>query len=378
VAFTEFFANVTAPVIVDTPFVRLVEIGGALRYIARGDGPNFLNISGNARWSPIEGIDLYTHIFHGGRAPNVVELFGAGPDAGAFYFDPCAFTEGDATIEQNCAAPAQTRNLTMIRSTGNPDLKEERINSQVYGASIDLHALFPTIPGSLMLSADWRDHEVEDFVNYFPASDVAFQCYSSENLSGFLCGQSPATGDLFITRDSVTRQITSIESTLTNDGYFRLSGLDARMQYLAEIDGGPLIDFFSLDVLYTYNHRVRTLSPYDSEEQRLEGLAAYPRHQIHTTASLGAENLKTVWTVRRRGRALSTRNSERPEARIPAIAYVDASLQIRPTDNAIIFVGVENLFDKKPPIVAFTDGNTFKEFYDIIGRRFFAGVKAEF
>ncbi len=385
VSFTELFTTASAPLLVDAQFARHLELGGSLRYVIRQDGDNFINVSGNVRWSPAEGVDLYSNVFYGGRSPNVVESFSRGPDIRVLFGDPCADPAADAVIIENCLAagplgvPAgfqQTQDLTLVATTGNPDLDNERVRSQVYGAQLDFHALFPDMPGNLTLNADWRNHVVKDYVSYAP--DVLKECYSSASLSDVLCGVNPATGDLFIERDPVTRQVVRIDSTLFNAGSFRANGLDARFRYSTDLFPSGLLESFSLDLLYTYTHRVRTDGIYDSRESIKEGLAAYPRHQLHGTASLGSDALKTVWTVRRRGKALSSRSADIPAARIPAIVYVDAALQARPTDNTIAFVGIENLFDVEPPIVAFATGNTFYEFYDIVGRRFFAGIKAEF
>ena len=387
IGYLELFGNVTAPLLVDAPIARRLEVGGAFRYIDRENGDGFLNVSGNARWAPLDGLNFYTHIFHGGRAPSIVELAGNGPDTGRLFFDPCANADASPTVQANCASDGvlgvdagfqQINSLALYRSTGNPNLSEERVNSQVYGVSVDFHGLFPELPGSLTVSADWRNHKVTDVISSLSHRRVLDDCYSSENLSSFVCGLNAATGSPFIERDPDTRQITSVYSALLNGGEIKTNGLDGRMQFVTDLQPGGLLEAFAVDVLYTYIHRARETSPYTEKESRLEGLVNYPRHQLHITTSLGSDAAKTVWTVRRRGSALSTRMFDIPEARIPAVTYVDASLQFRPTGNSIFFVGIENLLDKEAPIVYGANGNTFYEYYDIIGRRFFAGVKAEF
>jgi len=55
----------------------------------------------------------------------------------------------------------------------------------------------------------------------------------------------------------------------------------------------------------------------------------------------------------------------------------------RLTDNVTLRAGIENLFDQDPPIVGATAvstaaGSTDAGVYDIIGRRYFIGVKAKF
>jgi iron complex outermembrane receptor protein len=67
-----------------------------------------------------------------------------------------------------------------------------------------------------------------------------------------------------------------------------------------------------------------------------------------------------------------------PAAGVPAYNLVDANLAFRVTHALQLQGGVTNLFDKQPPIVGGTIGQTQPGTYDIIGRAFFVGVKAKF
>jgi len=386
---TELFFNASFPLIVDAPWTQSLEIGGAYRFTKRHGVSSFSNISSNLNWSPFDGIEFYAHVFHGGRAPNIMELFAAGPNNNNRFFDPCSTQFGSPTgvVAENCSivgplgvpnAFTQENALTLYESTGNSFLEEERINSRVFGITSDIHSFWPLLPGDLTISANWWRHGVTNAVSSVNSATAIQQCYNSKNLSDFLCGTNPASGNLFIQRDPVTRQITTVESIFLNGGALRTTGLDARLQYFAEFGGFALADTFSLDALYTYTHRSRSQRVFTESENVQEGLVAFPRHQLHITASLGTETLKTVWTVRRRGKAVSTRAIDIPEAHIPAVVYVDAAVQLRPTQNTILFAGVENLFHTNIPIVAFAPNGYFFEHYDVIGRRFFAGIKAEF
>ena len=388
-AITEAYVNTNMPLIVDEPWAQLLEIGGAYRFTARHDGDDFSNISGYARWSPVAGVELYAHAFHGGRAPNVMELFAAGPDSNVFFFDPCDTSFGPlaGAVADNCASTGplgvnagfvQGDALTLISGVGNPSLQEERVNSRLFGASLDVDAMIPSTPGALTLSADWRDHRVKNAIGGFDSRQALSDCYNSEGLTDFFCGVNPATGNLFIQRDPATGQILRLEETNLNGAALRISGLDARLKYLAEFDGVPLADTFALDLLYTYIHRVRMKGIQDLSEQVNEGLIDFPRHQLHATASLGTETLKTVWTIRRRGKAVSSYAFDNPAFQAPAVVYVDMSFQWRASPQTVLYAGVENLFDREIPIVAFAPNGFFFEHYDPIGRRFFAGLKAEF
>lgn len=71
--------------------------------------------------------------------------------------------------------------------------------------------------------------------------------------------------------------------------------------------------------------------------------------------------------------------------RIDAYDYFDLSLRFLPTEQFEMTLTVDNLFDKKPPLVgsgvggtAFNSGNTFPTTYDAIGRAYTIGARLKF
>ena len=71
--------------------------------------------------------------------------------------------------------------------------------------------------------------------------------------------------------------------------------------------------------------------------------------------------------------------------RIPSYDYFDLTLRFHATENVTITTTVQNLFDKKPPIVgsgagttAFNSGNTYPSTYDSLGRRYAVSAKLKF
>jgi outer membrane receptor protein involved in Fe transport len=76
-------------------------------------------------------------------------------------------------------------------------------------------------------------------------------------------------------------------------------------------------------------------------------------------------------------------------ARIPAQNYIDLSLTARLGDHYNFTLGVNNLFDRQPPIIGSNggttvcpgvvcNGNTFPGTYDALGRNIFAGISLSF
>ena len=385
---TEVYGNILLPILVDAPLARKFIIGGAARYAKRSDVDGFFNISGNVQWAPIDGAEFYGQIFHGGRMPNVMELFSQGPNSYSSFFDPCGDLSGASdTLLANCASPGplgvvsgfqQTGFLLSAESVGNEFLREETVDTFLIGASTDVKTIIDNFPGDLSLGVDWRDHRVSDLIKQPRYSEILGECFSSNGLSVNFCGQNPATGTPFIVRDPVSGQITSVTTTFLNGGTLKTNGLDARAKYFADLGDFELADEFGLDFLYTYTHRVRYEDVYEPGVVEQAGLIEFPRHQIHATASLAKNDFRTAWTVRRRSKTTATFASDDPAFDAPARTYVDMSIQWRPENGLILYGGVENLFDRDIPVFAGAEGGFALEQFDFIGRRFFAGVRAEF
>jgi hypothetical protein len=67
--------------------------------------------------------------------------------------------------------------------------------------------------------------------------------------------------------------------------------------------------------------------------------------------------------------------------KIDRIFYADLSGHYQIGDSVQVFAGVNNVFDEQPPIVGFFAGgdpNVSPSTFDVIGRRFFAGLKLIF
>ena len=79
-------------------------------------------------------------------------------------------------------------------------------------------------------------------------------------------------------------------------------------------------------------------------------------------------------------------SSTRPaDLRIPAQQYFDLTLTARIGDHYNFRLGVNNIFDRNPPIVGsnacpagICNGNTYTQVYDGLGRYIFAGVTLDF
>lgn len=63
---------------------------------------------------------------------------------------------------------------------------------------------------------------------------------------------------------------------------------------------------------------------------------------------------------------------------VPSYHYFDLTARLRVNDRFTLRGGVNNMFDKSPPVVNGIDGNTDLSLYDALGRAFFLAAHASF
>lgn len=385
VGYGELFAGAELPVSTLSNAIGAIEFGVDVR-LTRWDGGGFVaNFSGDFTWSPAPGLEIYAFALRGGRAPNVVELFAGGLTTSEVLNDPCS-SPSNPQIIANCATRGalgtpmgfvQQNPLVSAVVSGNPNLDNETIRTHHFGLAADIHEFASLGDNTLRLAVDWRHHRVSNGIDKVNSRLAIDSCYLSENLESPLCGVNPATGDLFIRRDPTTRQLSALELAYTNIGESRVSGLDATLTFQRDLFWGHFAPRFSVDVLYSYTHKA-AFGDYSSAGVIDQvGLVDFPRHQIYTTASLETDRWKTLLTVRRRGTVQTSRENVL-EATLAARTNVDLGVRFRADENIIVYAGVENLLDAPLPIAPFAEQGYFAAQYDPIGRRYFAGVKAEF
>ncbi len=106
------------------------------------------------------------------------------------------------------------------------------------------------------------------------------------------------------------------------------------------------------------------------------------KHTAAVSLGMGGVNFQTRW--RYLGAIKQDVGTDILKSRIPAFNYFDETASVDVGRDFTLRLGVQNIFNKKSPIVGDTVGNdynagsTFPVTYDVIGRTFFAGFTAKF
>ena len=328
------------------------------------------------------------------RAPNVGELFATQQIALWSGADPCAGETPTLTLAQCMNTGVTESQYGTINDSpasqynqfigGNPDLEPEEADTYTFG--------FVATPiDSLQISLDYYTIEITDQIGTIGASTVLNFCATTGD--PFLCNKVNRSnnGDLWVGSSLATSGY--IENLNSNFGNFNWSGLDLVVQHRMDVFGGSLSS--SLVGSYALEQEIEPLpgvnpdATYDcagviniacqTPEWRHTMRFSYSRDWY--TASLrwryvgGMDYENQDGTPGATDQLLVNKGNE-----LPSFSYIDLSGSFDVLDNLNITVGVNNIFDKEPPMVgsglalnANAPGG-----YDQLGQYFFANANVRF
>jgi outer membrane receptor protein involved in Fe transport len=319
-------------------------------------------------------------------------------------------------------------------TNGNPTLGPETADTYTVGA-----VFTPTFFRGFSASVDYFNIDVENLIASFGASTILQECVSQA---------ATATGQFFcnfIHRDPVTNVIFggsqlqgtgtnvfgngSVSNFNTNTGFVKTSGIDFEAAYNTHFRDWNMPDWGSLGFDFTGTY---TLNFIDSPSKKIgsfdcagffgttcsnsivNGEVGGPipkwRHKFRVTWGTPWDNLSLSLQWRYIssvnpdfdssnpllrgspanvcGHGFSGAGCGDPADHIPAVNYIDLGAIWRVRDGVTLRAGVNNVFDKDPPIVdqiniglsspPVGNANTFPGVYDTLGRVFFIGLTADF
>jgi len=393
----EAYTEVKMPIVTDRPFVDAFNIEGAFRYSDYSTAGAVSTYRGGADWTPVSGFRFRGNYQRAVRAPNISEIFTpAAYGLGALAVDPCAgpdVTAGTALGDLCVATGAPAGSLGRIEGPrtgttnaifgGNRNLDVEE--SDTYTAGIVINP--PSLP-ALALSVDYFSVEIANAINTFGGSvgNIVNTCYNiARDASSPFCQairRDPSTGALDGSREYGVYQV------LTNIATLKTTGFDVFVGYQGAVR--DLSYSLSLNGTYLDSYEVQAdpaSTAYSCQGifSSTCGLNPLPRwkHIANLDIDYGPVTFHTQWRFIGNvdaGQADISRGLAVDH--ISSYSYFDETVSYDVTDTMVLRVGVQNVLDKKPPIVGdnvgilINRGNTFPSMYDVIGRNFFVGFSA--
>lgn len=373
----EAYLELSAPVLRNIPMVQALTIDGAVRYSDYDLFGDDWNFKVAADWRVFDALRLRATYGTGFRVPNVPELYGGVSEGNLTTSDPCSRypASGNATLIANCQASGvrptyvQLGNTILTTQGGNPDLQPETSKTWTVGAVIEPSSIIP----GLTLTADWFDIKIDGAIRSIPGSTKLSVCYSTPNLAHPFCDD--------FTRSPLTNEVTYLSAQPVNTGLEEMSGLDLGLVYNKRLGSVDL----SIDLNASYLDKY-VIQPFPGGADIIfdgfigGGNGGYPKWRGYGVATATFGQTSLTWSTQWIGKA--TDFNALPTQlgyRTSNVFYHNAQVAVAITENARFSLGVDNLFDKKAPFIrSWTDGNTDTMTYDLLGRRFYVGVRHTF
>ena len=413
----EGYAEVRVPLVSDAPFFEDLSVNGGYRYSSYNLAGAVSSYKYGAEWQPIDDFRIRASYQRAVRAPNVIELFT--PQSLGLWDgqDPCAGTAPTFTAAQ-CANTGVTAGeyghiLQCISGQcggffgGNLTLKPETSSTTEVGL-----VLTPTFLQGFNATIDYFDISVKGAIGVIPPAVTLTNCANTGD--PFYCDlihRSPGPGQFKGALFGTGPNAGFVTATNLNTGSFKTSGVDFEANYSTQLEdwgmgasGGLAFAFLGT---YTQSFKVTPLpGAHEYDCAGLFGLTCGTpiptwRHRLRVTwTSPWDFDLSMAW--RHMSSVSFDANTNDPtlsgpcggpcgdlsDAKISAYDYIDLAGDYTVREGISIHAGVNNLFDKDPPILdsnglgvagpPFGNGNTYPGVYDSLGRTIFVGVTVKY
>ncbi len=395
----ELFAEVKVPILSDTPFFELLEIGGAVRYADYSTVGGVTSYNGTVTWVPVDSLRLRGTYSRSVRAPNVSELFtglsetfpsglidpcgagGSGPnggitnaDAGTTLFQQCTqFAGVQDNIDANGEFTTTQSDLQGIGgfNGGNPNLFEETADVWTLGAVFD-----PDFIPGLTITGDYWNYEIDDVIASPPRPFILDQCYNQgdNNFCQFTTRRAQGTAT------NSAGSIEFVNALLVNSANLATDGFDITARYATDVLGGRASFYGAYTHILNYDFQPTPVAAID----RQDGEIGTADHRFTVNLAWQNDDLRLSTTTTFIGASDEDDQGSFPDESVPAETYVDAQLTWFIADEVEWYLGVDNLLDNEAPnLLSFTTFNvtgsdTAADVYDVFGRRYYTGLRLRF
>jgi outer membrane receptor protein involved in Fe transport len=344
-------------------------------------------ISGS--WAPIADFRVRGGYNRAVRAPGIGELFSPQGEGFPGATDPCSANGNpDAATAAICAgtgvpaaaigSPAINLAAGQVRqvSGGNPDLQPEVADTYTVGFVVQPSAL-----EGVSLSLDYFNIEIEDYIASFGggAANTLNICYDAANPAGGLgsafCNVVNRRGDgtiegVYLTTANVASQTLKGYDILGSYDFDMLGG-DARISYVGTYTEESLFTAFPGDT-----------GPIECAGKF--GVSCgepLPEYGHRATFRWSGDKITGQLLWRYVGEVKDDDDTVTYVVdKIGGYSTFDLSGTYRFNDNYWVTVGIDNVADKRPPVIGDNDeqSNTYPATYDVFGRTFFLRASADF
>lgn len=399
----EGFVEVRVPLLADTPFFQLLELSGALRISDYSTIGSVTSWNGQIMWQPIDDIRLRATYSRAVRAPNIGELFaaqsqtfptgltdpcvGIGATGGGTLGDTCrSFPGVNTNIASNGVFTINQADLQGISgfNGGNPNLFEETADSLTVGLVVNPRSIDAL--RNLTITVDYFNIEVEDVIAAPSRAFTLDQCFNQGNQNFCSLVLRRAIGDSTNSPGSIQ----FVNATQVNGALFKTEGVDFTARYRTSLDGlGLQNSSATFNLAYTHLIKLDFLQAATAPVNPAAGEVGSAKDKFTATAAFDFDGIN--WSLTGTYIGPSTEDDQFCQAfglnagcfRQSAEFNLDTQISFE-VEEMEFFAGVDNLLDNDAPNLLTgtsfnaTSTDTASGVYDILGRRYYAGVRLNF
>ncbi len=436
---SEIYGELLIPVLSDIPFIENLELNVGARLSDYNTTGSSFTWKAAADWEVTDWLRIRGGYNKAVRAPNIAELFLAPQQnfTAAGGGDVCRLTNtlpysANPATNTNAANVLAVCRILMDRQiagtanvfysdpqffaaqgpafafptlVGNPDVQPEEAKTWTLGAVID--SPFDTaLLNRLRLSVDYYNIAVDDAIGPQTLDTAQLQCFDPFYNPEISSSPAAAAANPFcqsIGRVAGDGALGNVQVTYLNSGRFRTEGIDLQLDW--SFDVGPGV--FSLNSVVNYLITLKssglptaplieyagTLGPTGSAGIAENGLnpGAFEWKMLNTFSySVGPADVSLQWQHLPSAKSIAyPLNNNTPFVGSPAYDLFNLSGTFRAGDAVTFRAGVDNLFDKAPPLIEYNPeatglangigANPFNAyFFDLNGRRYYVGATLRF
>lgn len=370
----EIYLETLLPILSGLPFAKSVELTAALRYSYFDTFGGDTNYKMGLLWVVNDAVTLRATQSTAFRVPNIPELFG-GIDQGSMNTtDPCSeWVKLDPSSNRyaNCMASNVPTNYkqegTILTDRGgNAELEPEEANTFTAGIVWDLGFI-----EGLNITLDYYKIEINNAINSVNGSSKLAACYDSKGMTHPFCS------DEHFVRDAMTGNITYLQTQLGNAANEVVSGVDMAMFYQKEMGSVVTNTTWELSYLDQYDLQTYAGAPVESRAGTIGYDGSYTKWRSNLYFDVTNDNWRFNYNIQYIGAADDQyANAGEIGDSVDALTYHNAQVHYQMDSNIAFTAGIDNLFDKQAPYhQSYTDGNTNTMTYDLMGRRYYVGMK---
>lgn len=368
----EGYIEVAAPLLRDLPLIHSLDLNGAIRYTDYSTSGSVTTWKVGGVYRPFEDLRLRATLSRDIAAPTLFQLFSGAQIVTGAINDP------------HIGLSTQVQQVTQ----GNPDLSPERATTLVLGGVYS-----PSWLPGFNVSVDYYKIKIEDAITTRSGTQALQDCEASN-------GTAPVCAliirPLPFSDRTPANAVSRINLIPLNRASLKQSGIDIEANFSRPLEGigidGRLVLRANVNVLLEASTQLTSVSP------NLDAVGTgFANQKVRGTFSQGFESDRVSLQISERYIGPSKVS---PPLAVPLVFanygtyksafYVDfsGSVKVGPNKELELFLNVENLFNKKPPLngpvsndIPSTNPGLFIPTgyqYDIFGRYYTAGVRFSF